>query len=651
MHRIIEVPGVGKQTESILHGENIYTTRDLVYRFPKKYESFIEDSLLLAVDKTNITTTGIVASTPLVINHRGSLKSLQFKLLVEHELYLVIAYRREFLKDSLKENMEIQVKGRFEKKQRRITASHIMLKPVVADLKPVYGIEGLYDSNISKIIRAIFNNHLISIEESMPKSLLRKRKLIDKYDMVYNLHFPTTQVSLNEATTRLKYEEALKFQLELMMQKRNFERHLKTPRNYHLDDVKQAINTLPYELTNDQKLSVNELFKDFKKPYPVKRLIQGDVGSGKTVVVGLGVIGVKTAGYQSAFMAPTEILAQQHYLVFKKTFPSLKVALLTGSTKEKEELKKDIEDGYYDLVIGTHALITDDTVFKNLGFVIIDEQHKFGVNARKKLEEKGNADIVYLSATPIPRTLAFVIFGDMEISNIREKPKGRIPVITKYFTTSQIESVFNHVQKELDLGHQVYFVAPSIESDYRGESVYSLYEQTKKYFNNSIFILHGQMSGDEKKEIMASFNQTKGSILISTSVIEVGLDVKNASMMVIFDGEYFGLSQLHQLRGRVGRSDVQSYCYVISEESDIERLRMFERISDGFKLSEYDLEKRGPGEFLGVRQSGQIDFKYTDIQGDFNLFIGAKEDALWLLEHETHLQEYIKNNQISPILD
>lgn len=651
MNNIIEVPGVGKQTETIFHSEGIFTTSDLVYRFPKKYESFIEDSLLLAVDKTNITTTGIVASNPVVIHHRGSLKSLQFKLLVEHELYLVIAYRREFLKDSLKENMEIQVKGRFEKRRKRITASHIMLKPIIADLKPIYGIEGVYDSNISKIVRAIFKNHLISIEETIPKSILRKRKLIDKYDMVYNLHFPTTQEKLNRAQTRLKYEEALKFQLSLMMQKRNFELNLKIPRSYDLDEVKRIIKTLPYELTSDQKVSVNELFKDFKKPYPVKRLIQGDVGSGKTVVVGLGIIGMKTAGYQSAFMAPTEILAQQHYSVFKETFPTLKVALLTGSSKQKEALKKDIEDGFYDLVIGTHALITDDTIFNNLGFVIIDEQHKFGVNARKKLEEKGNADIVYLSATPIPRTLAFVIFGDMEISNIREKPKGRLPVITKYFTKSQVESVFNHVQKELDLGRQVYFVAPSIESDYRGESVYSLFEQTKKHFNESIFILHGQMSGDEKKDIMESFNKTKGSILISTSVIEVGLDVKNASMMVIFDGEYFGLSQLHQLRGRVGRSDVQSYCYVISEESDVERLRMFERISDGFKLSEYDLEKRGPGEFLGVRQSGQIDFKYTDIQSDFNLFVSAKEDALWLLEQESLLQEYIKNNQISPFLD
>ncbi len=251
--------------------------------------------------------------------------------------------------------------------------------------------------------------------------------------------------------------------------------------------------------------------------------------------------------------------------------------------------------------------------------------------AREQLELKGNADIVYLTATPIPRTLAIVLFGDMEISNIREKPVGRLPIVTQYFTKSQTESVFKHVQKEIDLGNQVYFVAPSIESELRGESVQSIESLAKKQFDVPIFTLHGRMSGEEKQSIMEQFNATKGSILISTSVIEVGLDIKNATMMVIFDGEYFGLSQLHQLRGRVGRSDKQSYCYVISDDGDIERLKLFERNLDGFALSEYDLENRGPGEFLGVKQSGIIDFQYADLGTDFDIFMSAKEDALWLL--------------------
>lgn len=632
MNDIKSVPGVGPQTLQHLNEAGIFTTKDMLLKYPKKYDSFKEGSLLLAVDKTTVTTTGIVATNPVVIQHRGSLKSLQFKLLVDHELYTVIAYRREFLKESLKENMTVQVRGRFEKKQKRITASQINLKPVRSDFKPVYGIENIYDSYISKIVRNIFSNHLASIEENLPKSILKKRNLQDRYDMIYNLHFPYNEDKLAKAYARLKYEEALKFQLKVMRQKLDIEAVNKPPKNYDLSLVKSFINTIPYELTQDQKDAVNDIFKDFKKPYPVKRLIQGDVGSGKTVVVGIGIYGTKTAGYQSAVMAPTEILAQQHYQLFKNTFNDLNICLLTGSTKNKEELKAKITSGEIDLVVGTHALITGDTVFKNLGFIVIDEQHRFGVLAREQLELKGNADIVYLTATPIPRTLAIVLFGDMEISNIKEKPVGRLPIITKYFTKSQMESVFKHVKKEVEFGNNIYFVAPSIESELRGESVQSLEVLTKNHFDTPLFTLHGRMSGDEKQQIMELFNNTPGSILISTSVIEVGLDIKDATMMVIFDGEYFGLSQLHQLRGRVGRSDKQSYCYVVSSDGDVERLKLFERNLDGFALSEFDLENRGPGEFLGVKQSGIIDFEYADLGTDFDIFMSAKEDALWLLK-------------------
>lgn len=631
MTDIKEVPGVGPQTLQHLNQAGIFTTKDLLLKFPKKYDSFQESSLLLAVDKTIVTTTGVVASLPKVIQHRGGLKSLQFKLLVDHETYSVIAYRREYLKDSLKENMEIQVRGRFEKKPRRITATQINLIPIKSDFKPIYGIENVYDSSVSKMVKNIISNHLATIEETLPITILKKRKIQDRYDMIYNLHFPKDEVKLARAYSRLKYEEALNFQLKVMRQKLNIEAVQKEPKNYDLSQVKTFISKIPYELTEDQKEAVNDIFRDFKKTYPVKRLIQGDVGSGKTVVVGIGILGAKTAGYQSAIMAPTEILAQQHYHLFKETFKDLNVVLLTGSTKKKEVIKTKIASGEIDLVIGTHALITDDTTFKNLGFIVIDEQHRFGVMAREQLELKGNADIVYLTATPIPRTLAIVLFGDMEISNIREKPVGRLPIVTQYFTKSQTESVFKHVQKEIDLGNQVYFVAPSIESELRGESVQSIESLAKKQFDVPIFTLHGRMSGEEKQSIMEQFNATKGSILISTSVIEVGLDIKNATMMVIFDGEYFGLSQLHQLRGRVGRSDKQSYCYVISDDGDIERLKLFERNLDGFALSEYDLENRGPGEFLGVKQSGIIDFQYADLGTDFDIFMSAKEDALWLL--------------------
>lgn len=645
MHKIQDVPYVGPKTLSILYKEGIFTPLDMLFRFPKKYDSFKEESLLFAIDKTHVTTRGIVSSLPKVVNHKYPLKSLQFHLLVDNETYKVIAYRREFLKDQIKEFQEIQVKGQFFKKRKTINASQILLKPIEADLKAVYQIEGLYDSNVSKIIRNIYQNQMANIYETLPPMVVKKRQLIDKYDMVYALHFPTAD-SLKKAQFRLKYEEALHFQVKLMAQRLDNERITKTPKKYNLDQVKAFIKRLPYELTADQKVAVNDLFSDFKKPYPVKRLIQGDVGSGKTVVVGIAVYGAKTAGFQSAFMAPTEILAQQHYQTFKDLFPNLNIELLTSSTKDKTEIKEKVKQGAVDLLIGTHALITDDTVFHNLGFVIIDEQHRFGVLARESLESKGVSDIVYLSATPIPRTLAIVLFGDMELTNIKTLPKGRKAINTSYFTTSQKEAVYHHVKKELELGNNAYFVAPSIESDARGESVYSLYEEVRLLFPH-VFVLHGKMSGAEKQSVMTQFSETKGAVLVSTTVVEVGLDIKHATVMVIFDGEYFGLAQLHQLRGRVGRSDQQSYCYVISDEANIERLEVFEKEQSGFILSEYDLSNRGPGEFLGVRQSGVIDFKYADIATDYELFLMAKEDALAILKQPASLAYYLKYHEIT----
>lgn len=645
MEPIGNIKGVGEKTKEILNKNGIYTASDIVFNFPKKYESFKEDSLLFAVDKTDVTTTGLVESVPVVVNHRGSLKSLRFNLLVENEVYKIIAFRREFLKEKLKENMLIQIKGRFNKKRKEINASRIILKPIKNEVKAVYDIEGLYDSNINKIVKTIFSERLIKIDETLPLSLRKKQQLIDRYKMIYNLHFPVNEKQLYAAKKRLKYEEALAFQFNVLNEKQKADSIYKKRKNYDLPKIKEFIKTIPYELTNDQKEAVNDIFRDFSKSFSVKRLIQGDVGSGKTVVVAIGIYGAKTAGFQSAIMAPTEVLANQHYYNFKKDYPEIKTCLLTGSTKNKDKLKEKIINNEYDLIIGTHALITDDTEFNNLGFVVIDEQHRFGVVAREKLEAKGNPDICYLTATPIPRTLAIVVFGDMEISNIYEKPEGRLPVITKYFTTSQEQSVFEHVKKELKNGNQAYFVAPAILSEYRGESVLNLYQRVSEIFTEPIFVLHGQMASLEKESIMENFNKTKGAILISTTVVEVGLDIKDATMMVIFDGKYFGLSQLHQLRGRVGRSDKQSYCYVISDEADIERLQMFEKINDGFLLSEYDLENRGPGELLGVKQSGMIDFKYLDIKNDFNLLLETKKDANYLFTNENDYNYYLIQNK------
>lgn len=623
-----DVNGVGPKTFEVFNSNNIYTSQDLIEYFPKKYTSYEEVSLLLAVNDTDVTVTGSVVSIPVVVKHRNNLDSLRFKLLVDGEVYNVIAYRRGFLKESLKEEMVLQVRGRFKKKQKTINASNILLKPVTKDLKPNYNIEGIYDSNISKIIVEIYKNKLFEIKENLPNEIIRKRSLLSRSKMIHTLHFPASFNDLEKAQYRLKYEEAYFFQKKVLNELLNNNRAKKEIRDYNLDLIKEYIKTIPYQLTNDQKEAVNDLFRDFKTPFVKKRLIQGDVGSGKTIVVGIAIYGMKTAGYQSAFMAPTELLAKQHYETFKRDFSSLNICLLTGSTKKKEELKEKIKEGFYDLIIGTHALITDDTVFNNLGFVVIDEQHRFGVLARESLESKGISDICYLTATPIPRTLATIILGDMEISNIREKPLGRQEIETHFLHLDKQDSVFEHMKKELEKGHNIYVVMPSIESDFRGSNVYSMYEKLASMFYEKVYMLHGKLTTIEKDETMKEFSQRKGAILVSTTVVEVGIDIKHATMMIIFDGKYFGLSQLHQLRGRVGRSDLKSYCYVLSDDTDNERLNIFKNTNDGFVLSEYDLENRGPGEFLGIKQSGMIDFNYANLSEDFKIFLEAKEDLL-----------------------
>ncbi len=641
--RIIDVKGVGKALEIQFNAHGIYTPYDLLMRFPVKYQSFEEDSLLLAVDKTEVTVNGLVIDIPKIVNHRGNLKSLHFNLLVDNEKIKVVAFRREYLKDALTENLSITVKGRFEKKKKLITASAILLKPLTSTFKPLYNLDPIYDSVVSKIVKNILDQGLVDIYETLPNKLIQDEGLISREQLIHKIHQPNSDSDIKEAYYRLKYEEALLFQYKMMSQKLLLEKDSKPIKHYQLDRVKSFIETIPYELTQDQKDAVNDIFRDFKKPYPTKRLIQGDVGSGKTIVVAIGIMGAKTAGYQSALMAPTEILAEQHYQYFKSMFKDLNVALLTGSTKNKPFLKAQILRGEIDLVIGTHALVTDDVVFHDLGFVVIDEQHRFGVETRESLNNKGIADIVYLTATPIPRTLAIVLFGDMDVSIIKEKPMGRKEIQTRYFQKSQEQAVFEHVKKELDQGHQAFFIAPSIDATDRGETVIGLYERVQATFSSyDVFMLHGKMSTQEKNDVIDQFYHSKGAILVSTTVVEVGIDMPSATMMVIFDGEYFGLSQLHQLRGRVGRSDLQSHCYVISDESDIERLSFFSKTNDGFLLSEYDLSKRGPGEFLGVRQSGLIRFEYADIGTDFDLFLKVKEAALWILKNDKINQTFRK---------
>jgi ATP-dependent DNA helicase RecG len=394
---------------------------------------------------------------------------------------------------------------------------------------------------------------------------------------------------------------------------------------------------LPFELTIDQNKSLDEIISDLNSNTRMNRLLQGDVGSGKTIVALLSCYAVIKSGYQCAFMVPTEILARQHYNNTIKLFNDIKIELLTGSLtkKQKEDVYKRLENKEIDLIIGTHSLIQDDVKFNNLGLIITDEQHRFGVNQRTNLRNKGNMpDVLYMSATPIPRTYALTIYGDMDISSIKTVPRGKKKIITYLKDNNDIKEILMVVKNELDNNHQIYVVAPLIEDEEEKENVNRLKKRYELAFKDyKIGILHGRMKQKEKDNVMEKFLSNEIQILISTTVIEVGVDVANATMIVIHDADMFGLSTLHQLRGRVGRSSLQSYCVLIGTK-DKERLKIMTQTSDGFVIREADFQLRGSGDIFGIRQSGDMQFKIADIRKDFKILMKAKEDSMKFLDNK-----------------
>ena len=410
------------------------------------------------------------------------------------------------------------------------------------------------------------------------------------------------------------------------------------------EQVDAFVAQLPFELTSDQRECVDKIQEDMNSPRVMKRLIQGDVGSGKTIVAIISLYLNFQSGYQGAFMAPTEILAEQHYQTMLRLFQNfpIKVALLTGKMKKKERnaLLKKIADNEVDIVVGTHSLFSEDVYYDSLGLVITDEQHRFGVRQRTKLKEKGiSTDVLYLSATPIPRTYAITIYGDMDVSNIHVKPKGRKEIITELYKNKDIKIVLEKIHEQVRQKHQVYVIATQIEDSDSDEveNVKELKEKFERALGKicKVGMLHGKMSSEEKDSVMQSFEKNEIQILISTTVIEVGIDVPNATMMVIFDSYRFGLSQLHQLRGRVGRGESQSFCILLSDRES-ERLSVMTKTTDGFKISEEDFRLRGSGDLFGTRQSGDMKFHLADLKKDFPILLHAKDDSMEILNSQEY---------------
>ena len=639
------VKGVGPKVLEYFNNKDIYTINDLLEYYPYRYNIIKLINIREIPDSdTVVTIKGIIDTEPRV-SYIKKLNKMTFRLNSDGILVNVTIFNRAFYKNNLKIGRVINVIGKYDKLKNSFIASDIKFDIIRGvKIEPIYHlINGIKNSGLHKLILECLKYNY-QVDDYIPEYLIDKYKFIDKKSFYEKIHNPLNINDIKNAKLRGIYEEFFIFMFKMNYLKHQYDldnRGLK--RVVDKDLVDEFINKLPFNLTEDQLSSVDEIYNDLISDKRMNRLVLGDVGSGKTVVAEIGMYINYLAGYQSAMMAPTEILARQHYdnmiNLFKDT--NIKVGLLVGSLKksEKDKVNKQLISGEIDIVVGTHALISDGVEFKNLGLVITDEQHRFGVNQRSNLQNKGiMSDILYMSATPIPRTYALTLYGDMDTSIIKSKPGGRKDIITKVKKMKDLKDVLYHMMEEIKDGHQVYVVAPLIE-DEEGESnlndVIKLKEKFDIAFNNKINtqILHGKMKQKDKDEIMEQFKNGEVKVLISTTVIEVGVDVKNSTMMVIFNAERFGLATLHQLRGRVGRNDLQSYCYLISD-LDTPRLKVMEESNDGFYISEKDFELRGEGDLFGTRQSGDMSFKLGDIRRDFKILVQAKKDS----------EEFILNN-------
>lgn len=642
------IKGIGPKTIKYLNDLNIYNINDLLTYYPYRYNVYNPITIDNAKDNEEIVINGIVASFPKLSYVKKNLNILSFNLNTSSKLIKVTIFNRAFIKQEIIIGKTITVIGKYNNKTNTLTASDIKLVPILKPkLEPVYHLnEHLKKSNFSKILNEVLKENYYLINY-IPNYLQEKYKFIDKQSAIKEIHNPTNIEQMKKSKLMLIYEELFEFTLKMNYLKLNKtasdEYYIKTFDNTKIEDF---ISKLPYNLTKDQKGAIEDIKNDFNSPKRMNRIILGDVGSGKTIVAFISLYMNYLSGFQGVLMAPTEILAKQHYENMQKLFENLNIKLLTSSTSklERKEIIESIKTNKIDILISTHSVLNDDIVFNKLGLVITDEQHRFGVNQRKNLQSKGKyVDVLYMSATPIPRTFALSLFGDMDITEIKTKPQDRKPVKTKILKSAEIKDMLNIMLEEIKKNHQVYVVSPLIEDNEETNlmTVKELQEKINEAFNNKIpiGILHGKMKNTEKEKIMNEFKENKIKILISTTIIEIGVDVSNATLMVIFNAERFGLATLHQLRGRIGRNNLESKCLLISDY-EIERLKVLEESDDGFYISEKDFELRGSGDLFGVKQSGDMNFKIANLKRDIKIFKKCNEDSLEFLQN--HLQEIEK---------
>ncbi|REJ21480.1 MAG: DNA helicase RecG [Paenibacillaceae bacterium] len=645
-----QIKGVSARKEEELHAFGIRTAADLLEYFPFRYEDYRVRELEEVGDGEKATIQGKIAAPPVVQRYGGKTR-MSCRVAAGRMLITAVWFNRHFLKDQLTPGRDITLTGKWDRHRRQLTVAESEFPDRGASktgtLQPVYSVGGgITQSWMRKTIAQALQQFGHLVPEVLPHELIQRHGLMPRREAVMRIHAPGSAEEGQAARRRMAYEELFLFQLKLQA----YRAHTRRKRDgiAHTADnaaIREFAAGLPFELTDGQKKAVNEILHDMRQPYCMNRLLQGDVGSGKTVIAAIALYAAVKSGHQGALMAPTEILAEQHLRTLEKLFKphGIQVALLTGSLTERQrrDVIAGLQMGMIDVVVGTHALIQEDVHFRSLSLVVTDEQHRFGVGQRSILRRKGiHPDVLTMTATPIPRTLAITAFGDMDVSTLRERPKGRVPIKTYWVRHDMLDRVLGFIRREVAAGRQAYIICPLIEESDKldVQNVIDLHQQMQQAFPDlKVGLLHGRLTAAEKDAVMREFASGEAHVLVATTVVEVGVDVPNATLMVVMDADRFGLSQLHQLRGRVGRGSHASYCVLIADpksETGLERMRIMTETDDGFEVSRRDLELRGPGDFFGTKQSGLPDFKVADLSSDYALLETARDDAAEFVSRE-----------------
>lgn len=649
---VTDLKGVGTKTAANLASLGIYSIYDLIYYYPFRYDELTTLPLDQIMDGQKVVLKGIVATEPYVTRFGYKKSRLSFKLRIDHDVIMVNFFNQPWLRSQFETGKEVAVYGKYETTRQSLTGFKLLAgKKDDNGMAPIYpSNRHLHQKKIQALVDQALNEYADQLPDTVPEDIRQKFRLLTDKEIVKQMHHPQNPQAAQTARRSAIFREFFIFQMQLARLTGSKQGVKGISKHYDLQEIAKLTASLPFTLSVDQKKVINEIFADLHRDQQMRRLLQGDVGSGKTIVAVYAIFAAITAGYQAALMVPTEILASQHFQKIAALLQPLgvRVAPLTGSTKtlEKRELYRELQNGMINVVVGTHALIQQDVVFKKLGLVIIDEQHRFGVAQRQKLINKGQQpDILAMTATPIPRTLALTVYGEMAVSEIKTMPKGRKPITSLWCTSSQMDQVYAEMNRQLQAGFQIYAVTPLIsESEVLDlKSAEVLYEKLHHDFPKyRVVLLHGQLPGKEKDEIMTEFADGQIDILVTTSVIEVGVDVPNANMMVVFDADRFGLSQLHQLRGRIGRGQTASTCIFIADpktDSGKERMRIIAETQDGFALAEEDLKLRGEGDLFGKAQSGVPEFKVGDVVNNYNTMVAAQKEARRINQEDPDLSE------------